>query len=88
MVDDFPVLSAGPTPRVRLEEWRFAITGAVSEEKGWDWEEFMALPSEHVQVDIHCVTKWSKLDTAWREVSIDTLLSGIDTSAKYALAHS
>lgn len=87
-VDDFPVLSAGPTPRITLEEWHLAVTGAVSEEKTWDWQAFLALPSQDIQVDIHCVTKWSKLDTRWRGVPIDTLLAGMDTSAGYVLAHS
>ena len=47
----------------------------------WPWEEFLALRSETVTVDIHCVTKWSKLDTAWTGVSVDTLLENVDTSA-------
>ena len=46
----------------------------------------MALPSDRFTVDIHCVTKWSKLDTSWRGVSLDTLLDGVDTSAEYVLA--
>ena len=58
----FPVLSAGPTPRTPLEEWTFSIQGAVDEARSWTWDEFTALASEHVTVDIHCVTKWSKLD--------------------------
>jgi len=86
LVDDFPVLSAGPTPHTRLEEWDFAITGAVADEKRWTWEEFRALPTETPTVDIHCVTKWSKLDTAWEGVSIDTLLADVETDAGYVLA--
>jgi DMSO/TMAO reductase YedYZ molybdopterin-dependent catalytic subunit len=84
----FPVLSAGPTPRISLDEWRFAITGQVDTPREWTWEELMALPAEDVSADIHCVTKWSKLDTAWKGVSIDTLLDGIGTSAQFAMAHS
>ena len=83
---DFPVLSAGPTPHTQLEQWSFALTGAVDEPRSWSWEELRALPSESVTVDIHCVTKWSKLDTAWEGVSVDTLLEGIETSAEYAVA--
>src|SRR4051794_9884088 len=71
---DFPVLSAGPTPRKPLDEWSLTISGAVEEAVSWPWEEFVALPRETVTVDIHCVTKWSKLDTTWTGVSIDTLL--------------
>ena len=62
---DFPVLSAGPTPHTPLEQWDFSIVGEVDEPRRWTWEEFRALPSEEVTVDIHCVTKWSKLDTVW-----------------------
>jgi DMSO/TMAO reductase YedYZ molybdopterin-dependent catalytic subunit len=83
---DFPVLSAGPTPQVRLEDWDFAIVGEIDEPRRWTWEELRALPSETVTVDIHCVTKWSKLDTVWEGVSLDTLLEGVDTSAEYATA--
>jgi DMSO/TMAO reductase YedYZ molybdopterin-dependent catalytic subunit len=88
LVHDFPVLSAGPTPRIPLEEWRFAITGLVAEEKEWDWEQFRSLPAEEVVVDIHCVTKWSKLDTHWRGVSLDALLAQVGGPATHALAHS
>ena len=52
----------------------------------WTWDEFLALPSETVTVDIHCVTKWSKLDTVWTGVSLDTLLDGVETSAEYVIA--
>jgi DMSO/TMAO reductase YedYZ molybdopterin-dependent catalytic subunit len=86
LVDDFPVLSAGPTAHTHLEEWDFAITGAVAEERRWTWDEFRALPSETITKDIHCVTKWSKLDTEWEGVPVDTLLADIDTDAAYVLA--
>ena len=83
---DFSVLSAGPTPHTPLAEWTFEIRGAVDEPVSWSWDELLALPSETPTVDIHCVTKWSKLDTAWRGVSLDTLLEGVETTAGYVLA--
>ena len=83
LVDDFPVLSAGPTPHTPLEEWDFTITGEVAEAKTWTWEEFRALPSETITKDIHCVTKWSKLDSEWEGVSVDRLLEGVDTEAEH-----
>jgi len=83
---DFPVLSAGPTPHTPLEEWDFSIGGELNEQRAWTWEEFRALPSEEITRDIHCVTKWSKLDTVWQGVSVDTLLEGIETSAEYVTA--
>ncbi len=85
---DFPVLSAGPTPNVRLDEWRFEINGQVDERRDWTWQEFMALPSEDVTADIHCVTKWSKLDTTWKGVSVDMLLKDAPTTAEFVMAHS
>ena len=62
----FPVLSAGPTPHTKLSAWDFSIVGEVDQPKRWSWDEFRALPRETVTKDIHCVTKWSKLDTHWK----------------------
>jgi DMSO/TMAO reductase YedYZ molybdopterin-dependent catalytic subunit len=86
VVEDFPVLSAGPTPRAALDEWSFTISGAVNEPVRWTWEEMMALPSPTFTVDIHCVTKWSKLGTTWSGVAVDTLLSAVTTDASYVTA--
>jgi DMSO/TMAO reductase YedYZ molybdopterin-dependent catalytic subunit len=85
---DFPVLSAGPTPRIADTDWRMEIVGQVDRPRGWTWQEFLALPSEDITVDIHCVTKWTKLDTSWEGVSVDTLLEGIDHDATHVLAFS
>jgi DMSO/TMAO reductase YedYZ molybdopterin-dependent catalytic subunit len=76
LVEDFPVLSAGPTPHTPLDEWSFSLQGAVDPARSWTWEEFQALPTETVTRDIHCVTKWSKFDTVWEGVSVDALLEG------------
>ena len=88
LVRDFPVLSAGPTPHTPLAEWSFTITGAVDADTTWSWEEFRKLPTETVTKDIHCVTKWTKLDTSWTGVAVSTLLEGIETSADYVIAFS
>jgi DMSO/TMAO reductase YedYZ molybdopterin-dependent catalytic subunit len=88
LVNDFPVLSAGPTPHTSIDEWSFTIHGAVDEPVSWPWAEFLTLPSATVTVDIHCVTKWSKLDTTWKGVSVDTLLEGVATEADYVTAWS
>jgi DMSO/TMAO reductase YedYZ molybdopterin-dependent catalytic subunit len=82
----FPVLSAGPTPRTPLEEWTFSIQGAVDQARSWTWDELTALPAEDVTVDIHCVTKWTKLDTRWKGVSVDTLLDSVETAADWVTA--
>ena len=88
LTDDWPVLSAGPTPRLDLDGWELFLTTETGERRTWSWREFLALPTEKFTVDIHCVTKWSKLDTEWEGVSLDTLLSGVQTGAGYATAHS
>ena len=83
---DFPVLSAGPTPHTPLDSWSFSIRQAGDTIKSWSWAELQALPTDDVTVDIHCVTRWSKLDTPWRGVSIDTLLAEINHDAHFVLA--
>ncbi len=82
----FPVLSAGPTPRTDLATWDFSIQGEVDQPKRWTWEEFRALPRETITKDIHCVTKWTKLDSHWEGVSLDTLLAQVEYSADYVIA--
>jgi Sulfite oxidase and related enzymes len=78
----------GPTPRVDTGRWEFSITTETGKVHRWDWAAFQALPIEQPTVDIHCVTKWSKLGTHWRGGSLDTLLADVDTSAGFAVAHS
>jgi DMSO/TMAO reductase YedYZ molybdopterin-dependent catalytic subunit len=82
---DFPVLSAGPTPHTSLDQWDLRITGELDEPRRWSWDELLALPNDEITRDIHCVTKWTKLDTVWRGVSLDTLLEGVDTAAEYVV---
>jgi DMSO/TMAO reductase YedYZ molybdopterin-dependent catalytic subunit len=88
LTNDFPVLSAGPTPRIPLDAWEVTVTTEQGESHRWSWAELMALPAESVTVDVHCVTRWSKLDTVWRGVSLDTLLDDVDTEADFAMVHS
>ncbi|MDC7805075.1 MULTISPECIES: sulfite oxidase-like oxidoreductase [unclassified Microbacterium] len=85
---DFPVLSAGPTPRIATEEWEFSVVTETGQTTSWSWEQLQALPIEDIHTDIHCVTRWSKLGTRWRGVSLDTLLEGVATTAVSAMAHS
>jgi DMSO/TMAO reductase YedYZ molybdopterin-dependent catalytic subunit len=88
LTDDFPVLSAGPTPQVPLDRWAFTVRTESGDRHAWSWPELTALPTETVTVDLHCVTRWSKLDTEWRGVSLDTLLEDVETAADFALVHS
>jgi DMSO/TMAO reductase YedYZ molybdopterin-dependent catalytic subunit len=84
----FPVLSAGPTPRVRRENWELTVTTEDGTRHTWDWASLMALPSENPTVDLHCVTKWSKFGTKWSGVSLDVLLADVETEAEHTLVHS
>ncbi|HKB29891.1 MAG TPA: sulfite oxidase-like oxidoreductase [Streptosporangiaceae bacterium] len=88
LVRDFPVLSAGPTPRVPLDRWEFVITTEDGQQRRWSWSDLLALPSETPTVDLHCVTKWSKLATNWQGVSLDLLLAGVETAAGFTLVRS
>src|SRR5262245_11635306 len=82
----FPVLSAGPTPHTSLDGWDFSVEGRVERPRRWTWSEFRALPRESVTKDIHCVTKWTKLDTEWEGVSVDTLLADVGVRGGYVIA--
>jgi DMSO/TMAO reductase YedYZ molybdopterin-dependent catalytic subunit len=88
LTPDFPVLSAGPTPRVPLDGWEFTITTESGQAHRWSWDELMELPSDTPTVDIHCVTKWSKLGTTWQGVPLDLLMADVDTAADFALVQS
>jgi DMSO/TMAO reductase YedYZ molybdopterin-dependent catalytic subunit len=84
----FPVLTAGPTPRIETGVWSFRVDGMVGAPREWSWPQFAALPFETVPCDIHCVTKWSKLGTSFGGVSVDVLLDGVAPDGEYAMAFS
>jgi DMSO/TMAO reductase YedYZ molybdopterin-dependent catalytic subunit len=88
LTKDFPVLSAGPTPRVDLDDWELRVTTETGDVHRWDWAALQALPQDEPTVDLHCVTRWSKLATPWRGVSLDTLLADVETAADFVLIDS
>jgi len=90
LTDEFPVLSAGPTPRISLEPWRFTLRLGPRPIKQWTWDELNALPVTTITRDIHCVTRWSKFDTTWAGISVDDLFAdaGVTPPTPYILAHS
>ena len=87
---DFPVLSVGPTPHSPLEDWVFALEHDGEQLASWSWAAFQELPQSEITVDIHCVTSWSKLDTRWKGVTIETLLdsAGLELPEPFAMAYS
>lgn len=82
---DFPVLSTGPTPQISTDDWFFTRIGADGKERRWTWTQLMELPTDSLTVDIHCVTKWSKLDTKWTGISLDHLLADVTSRSGHAL---
>lgn len=86
----FPVLHAGRVPRYDdLSSWTLRVFGGVERELTLTWDELTAMPATDVTVDIHCVTKWSKFDTAWTGVRVRDLLerAGIRDGARHLIAH-
>jgi DMSO/TMAO reductase YedYZ molybdopterin-dependent catalytic subunit len=88
LTEDFPVLSAGPTPRVDLDDWELSVTTETGDVARWDWAALQALEQAESTVDLHCVTRWSKLATSWRGVSLDTLLTDVETAADFMMIES
>lgn len=88
LVDDWPVLSAEPTPRLDTDEWSFTIADETGARHRWSWDELLALGVDDITVDIHCVTHWSKLDMAWRGVSLDKLFENVESSYDFTMVHS
>jgi DMSO/TMAO reductase YedYZ molybdopterin-dependent catalytic subunit len=90
LTERFPVLTVGPNPDFDLSTWDFQLYGEVEDELQLSWDELMALPQKEVVVDIHCVTRWSKLDTAWRGVPLRDLLekARVRPAGKYVMAYS
>lgn len=88
VTEDFPVLSAGPTPQIDTAEWSFSITTEAGAVHRWNWDELNALPQEDVRTDIHCVTRWSKFGTTWRGVSLDTLFAQVESLHEFVMVHS
>jgi DMSO/TMAO reductase YedYZ molybdopterin-dependent catalytic subunit len=86
---DFPVLHYGPVARVDLAKWKLSVFGDVEQPMSWTWDEFCQLPTAKIQVDIHCVTKWSKFDTTWEGPLFRDFIQlfGVKTNARYVIAH-
>ncbi|MCU1493270.1 MAG: Sulfite oxidase-related enzyme [Acidimicrobiaceae bacterium] len=87
---EWPILSAEVTPSLPLASWTFSVDGLVERPVTWTWDEMQALPGSTYDGDIHCVTSWSKLGTAFSGVSVDPLLAaaGPLPSASYVMAWS
>ena len=74
LTQKFPVLHYGQVPAIDLSTWTFQVRGEVKEEISWSWEEFRALPTTEIKMDVHCVTRWSMFDVLWKGVSVADLV--------------
>jgi len=87
----FPILHQGAIPAFNPTTWDFRIWGAVEEPLVWTWDQVLSLPRTAVRLDLHCVTKWSKLDTVWEGISLKKLVAeGIvkpKSNAKFVMQH-
>ena len=90
LTDRFPVLTVGPNPKFDLAKWDFSVFGGVESRLTLTWDDLMALPQKEVVTDIHCVTRWSKLDTVWRGVPVSEVLdrAGVVSDATHVMAYS
>ena len=89
LTEKWPVLHAGSIPSTDLATWTFEVSGEVENPITLSWDELNALPrTEHTQ-DIHCVTRWSKLDTTWEGVPIQKVLelARVRPSATHVVSH-
>lgn len=69
LTQKFPVLHYGPVPQFDPQTWDLRVWGEVEEQVSWTWQEFNQLPRTQLEMDLHCVTRWSKFDTQWEGVS-------------------
>lgn len=74
VTNKFPVLHYGPVPHFNPDTWTFRVYGAVETPLELSWEQFRALPSTRMTLDLHCVTAWSKFDTQWEGLAVRTLI--------------
>jgi DMSO/TMAO reductase YedYZ molybdopterin-dependent catalytic subunit len=75
LTNKFPVLHYGPIPSFNPATWDFRVWGEVEQPLRLTWQEFSQLPRTSVKLDLHCVTKWSKVDTLWEGVTLQTMIN-------------
>jgi len=83
----WPVLHYGDVPRVDTEKWTFEVSGLVDQPYTLTYKELLQLPMKTVRCDIHCVTRWSRLDNDFEGVPVQLLLAraGVRPGAEHAL---
>lgn len=91
VLESWPVLTYGPTPHIKTENWSLEINGEINKPVKLDWEAFNKLPKTTMETDIHCVTRWTKLGMKWQGVALDELIKragGLSENAHHLIASS
>lgn len=86
-VNNFPVLTIGPTPVVATTDWSLELRGEAGDSVSWTWDDLMGLPADEFTTDLHCVTAWSQFGMPWKGVSLDTLLTALPEHARSSAHH-
>ena len=86
----WPVLHYGGVPKFDRAHWTFHVFGLVEQPWECTYDEFLALPRVQVRADMHCVTRWSKLDNLWEGVRTRTVIEKVKLKpeAKFVMVHS
>ncbi len=80
----WPVLHYGEVPAIDAATWRFEVTGLVEAPFRLSLAELRALPEQKTVCDIHCVTRWSRLDNRFTGVGVQELLRRARPTAEAA----
>lgn len=87
--DKWPVLHAAGVPRIDPATWGIRVFGLVKNELRLTIPDLLSLGTREVVVDIHCVTRWTKLDMPWRGVpftAVEAAAEPLD-EARFVIAH-
>ena len=89
LTEKWPVLHYGGVPRVDLSTWTLTLNGLVTSPKTLSYADFKALPRRTVHSDIHCVTRWSLLDSDWEGVPVSEVMKLIELKpeATHVMVH-
>lgn len=87
--DRWPVLHSGHVQMIDTARWSLRIWGEVEQEKALSYDEFLSLPMETVISDIHCVTRWSRLNNRWEGVGTAALKDVVELKpgANFVIVH-
>ena len=91
LTEKFPILHYGAIPPFDEKSWNFKIWGEVEKPLEFSWKDFSQLPRTSVRMDLHCVTRWSKFDTQWEGIRLQTLIDQgllkLNSSAGFVVQH-